>query len=458
MNTIETALVQCFNTRPNKKIIIAYSGGVDSQVLLVALAKLKQQGQLSNDIIACHVNHGLSPNAKSWQVFAQQQCEQFALPLITHQLQLKKQRQQSLEAIARDARYHVLVQASAESAFIVTGHHLNDQTETFLLALKRGSGLRGLSAMPEMSALAQHQLLRPLLSVSRKEILSYAQHHDLSWIEDESNTDEHYDRNFLRHQIIPALSDRWPSINSTISRSAEHCFEAQQLLNELAEQDLAASQSAPYTLSIAQLNALSEARLKNLLRYFLASHQLLMPTGQQLTQICQQLNASADKSPVIQLANACLRRFKGELYLTPIYQDVSLWQEAIAVDTLAAEQCVSVALPDQLGTLNISENIDASDNKARYQTVIKKPEEGQLMTVRFSHDNPICLPDYRHHSRSLKKVLQELVIPPWQRKRLPFIFYDEHLVAVLGHFVCQAYVGENAPNTYHISWRSEPST
>lgn len=457
MNTIESALVKCFNSAPDKKIIIAYSGGVDSQVLLVALAALKQRKQLSNNIVVCHVNHGLSPNADSWQAFAQQQCDRFSLPLITRKLQLKKQPQQSLEAIARDARYQVLIQASVEPAFIVTGHHLNDQTETFLLALKRGSGLKGLSAMPENSVLAQHNLLRPLLSVSREEILSYAQQHELSWIEDESNTDEHYDRNFLRHQIIPALSERWPSINKTIARSAGHCFEAQQLLNELAEQDLTVCQTAPDKLSIVKLNSLSEARLKNLLRHFLASHQLLMPTEQQLAQICQQLNANSDKSPVIQLANCCLRRFQHELYLTHIYQDISSWQHNIDLDTLAAEPSVNIALPDQLGAVSISTNSNTSNTDTTWQTTIKQPNVGQLVTIRFAHSNPTCLPEYRQRSRSLKKVLQELAIPPWQRKRLPFIFYDDELVAVVGHFVCQDYLAEIRDRRYFIAWQSELS-
>jgi len=457
VNTIESVLAQCFNSTPDKKIIIAYSGGVDSQVLLVALAKLKQQGQLSNDIVVCHVNHGLSPNADSWQTFAQQQCDRFSLPLITHKLKLKKQPQQSLEAMARDARYQVLIQASVEPAFIVTGHHLNDQTETFLLALKRGSGLKGLSAMPASSVLAQHHLLRPLLSVSRNDILFYAQQHDLSWIEDESNSDEHYERNFLRHQIIPALSERWPSINKTITRSARHCFEAQQLLNELAEQDLTDCQQAPYKLSIVKLNALSEPRLKNLLRHFLASYKLLMPTDQQLAQICQQLNADADKSPVIQLANCCFRRFKHELYLTNIYQDISSWQQAIDVDSLATVESLNVALPEQLGAVSLSLLASTSNTESAWQTGIKKPKVGQLVTIRFAHNNPTCLPEYRQRSRSLKKVLQELAIPPWQRKRLPFIFYDDELVAVVGHFVCQDYLADNEDNSYFISWQSELS-
>ncbi|WP_081153035.1 tRNA lysidine(34) synthetase TilS [Cognaticolwellia beringensis] len=457
MNIIESALVQFFKSTPDKPIIIAYSGGVDSQVLLVALAKLKQQGQLPNPVVVCHVNHGLSPHADTWQVFAQQQCDSFDLPLLTQKLHLKKQAQQSLEAMARDARYQVLIKASTEPAIIVTGHHLNDQAETFLLALKRGAGVKGLSAMLVSSALAQHTLARPLLAVSRDDIVDYANQQKLSWIEDESNTDEHYDRNFLRHQILPTLNERWPSINKTIARSAEHCFEAQQLLDELAQDDLAECQLSTFKLSVPHLYKLSESRLKNLIRYFLSGHNFLMPTRQQLAQICQQLNADADKSPVIQLANCCFRRFRDGLYLTPIYQDITLWQQSVDLSCVPDKSRLNVQLPEQLGVLSFSINSEQVTTKSHWQTAIKQPATNQLVSVRFSHDNPTCLPQYRQRSRALKKVLQELSIPPWQRKRLPFIYYDNELVAVVGHFVCQAFLADRPDLALIVSWDSEPS-
>lgn len=457
MNIIELALVNFFKHTPEKTIIIAYSGGVDSQVLLVALATLKQHGQLPNNIVVCHVNHGLSPHAQQWQTFAKAQCTHFDLPLICHKLNLKKQAQQSLEAIARDARYELLVQASVEPAFIVTGHHLNDQAETFLLALKRGSGLKGLSAMRSSSKLAQHTLARPLLTVSRTDIMAYAQQQNLDWIEDESNSDESFDRNFLRHTVLPELSSRWPSINNTIARSAEHCFEAQQLLDELAQQDLIDCQHAPARLSVPHLLKLSDARLKNLLRYFLSQHHFLMPSAQQLKQICQQLSADADKSPMIQLANCCLRRFKNELYLTEIYQDITAWQHVIDVDHLVNEKCVQITLPDDLGTINLLSTFAGVENKNAWRASVKKPDAGQVVTIGFAHENPKCLPQYRQHSRPLKKVLQELGIAPWQRKRLPFLFYDNEMVAVIGHFVCQPYVSDNQACGFNLSWDRESS-
>ena len=296
------------------------------------------------------------------------------------------------------------------------------------------------------------------MNISRAEIEAYADLHKLVWIEDESNNDERFDRNFLRHQISPKLVARWPSINKTIARSAEHCFEAQQLLDELADQDLADCQQSLYNLSVSHLNKLSEARLRNLLRYFLSTHKRLMPSREQLKQICLQLNADSDKSPVVQLAESCIRRFKGELYLTLIFQYISSWQQTINFAAITDNTPLNINLPDELGVLIFSTRSREEKNKRNWQGLIKKPTVNQVVSIRFSHDNPKCLPQYRQHSRSLKKVLQELSIPPWQRKRLPFIFYDNELVAVAGQFICKGYLADNEEAAFAISLNGgEPS-
>ncbi|MBA6347138.1 tRNA lysidine(34) synthetase TilS [Colwellia sp. BRX8-9] len=452
---IKQTLIDFFSNHPQKSLLIAYSGGIDSQVLLHCLGSLKTQHAINSDIRVCHVNHGLSVNAVKWQAFAKAQCQLFGLPLDIIEVNVQAVAQKSLEALARDARYQALKSVAKAGDLIVTGHHSDDQAETFLLALKRGAGLKGLSAMQSEMMLGQQLLVRPLLTISRADIEAYAKEYGLVWIEDESNTDERFDRNFLRHQILPKLNQRWPSINKTIARSAEHCFEAQQLLDELAQQDLIACQSSANKLSVVDLNKLSEARLKNLLRYFLSCHGFLMPSQKQLMQICQQLNAQADKSPVVQLAECCIRRYQGELHLTGIYQDLSLWQQNLALALLADDKPLDVCLPDQLGWLSFSNLSAQVQENSDWQSVIKKPAEQQKVTISFSHENPRCLPQYRQHSRPLKKVLQELAIPTWQRKRLPFIFYDNELVAVVGQFVCQRYLAENSDSAFTLSWHGQ---
>ena len=452
MNIIETRLLTFFSKLANQTIIVAYSGGVDSQVLLAALSKLKQQKKLSNTIKVCHVNHGLSANAKNWQDFATQQCRQFSLPLTIHQLALKKLPQQSLEATARDARYLCLVESSPEPAFIVTGHHLNDQAETFLLALKRGAGLKGLSAMSAQTQLAQHTLLRPLLNISREDIVDYAEQHALSWIEDESNQDQVFDRNFLRHTVIPELTARWPSFNNTLSRSVSHCQDAQLLLNEVAEEDFSKVILAEKVLSIPALLNLTALRFNNVIRYFLAIHDKLMPSSAQLAQISQQISAENDKNPCVKINDYCLRRYQQQLYLTEDFANISAWQQQVVI----APEGTHIELPDGLGRIQFdvidSANDMVSNEFGRKEVGIIAPKAGQIVTIRFSHNNPKCLPHFRDKSRALKKVLQEAKIPTWQRQRIPFIYYDETLVAALGLFVCKSHLPQQDSSKLKLVW------
>ena len=443
---IHNTLKNLFDIHGDIELVIAYSGGIDSQVLLHVLAQLKQNNFISNEITVCHVNHGLSDNAEQWQKFAMQECANLSVKLVVKSVNVQMQARQSLEALARDARYDALKTLRHTKSLVLTGHHSDDQSETFLLALKRGAGLKGLSAMSMVTQLGQHLLVRPLLNTSRQVIEAYAKTHQLNWVEDESNIDTRFDRNFIRHQVMPLLRARWPSINNTINRSASHCLAGQELLDELAEQDLAVCRNSETSLHITALKSLSKARFNNLIRFFMAQHHCLMPSTEQVNQIRQQLQAADDKSPQIKVSGQVFRRFKGLLFLTPDYNDVSGWQTLV---NFSKENTV-ITLPDNLGQL-VFNHIIAIENDL---SGICLPKEGQQVTVRFSHDNPKCLPDFRQHSRSLKKVLQELNIPPWQRKRIAFLYYDNELVAAIGHFICQPFMANKNEASMLISFSS----
>ena len=442
MKTIETALFSAINKYPQTSLVIAYSGGVDSQVLLHAVANLKHANKLSNQITVCHVNHGLSDSANHWQNFAQQECSKLNLPFISYEVNVQTKAQHSLEALARDARYEALGAIYSEQSLIITGHHCDDQAETFLLALKRGSGLKGLSAMSVETNQGKDIVIRPLLSVSRSEIICTAKENKLNWVEDESNTDTSFDRNFIRQSIMPLLNERWPSITQAINRSSDHCLEGQLLLNEMAEQDLANIQLSKDSLSLDELSKISVARFNNLVRYFLAKHNSLMPSKEQLAQVYQQLFAKSDKNPAVKVANMYIRRYKNALYVTSDFTDLSDWKQTIDYGgTKGFQKPIVMKLPDGIGTLTFSNRQKSNIAGTSHQIVL--PSKGQKVTVQFYHNNPTCLPDYRQHSRSLKKILQELNIPPWQRKRIPFIFYDNVLVAAAGYFVCQNFIANN---------------
>tara|TARA_R110002167_G_scaffold327858_2_gene534160 strand:- start:12833 stop:14218 length:1386 start_codon:yes stop_codon:yes gene_type:complete len=448
MHPIESALFSAISKHPEMPLVIAYSGGVDSQVLLHALASLNQKksisSSISNPITVCHVNHGLSKNASAWQTFAAQACSKLNLTLSVCQVNVQAQPQQSLEALARDARYQALQSIYSSPSLIITGHHSDDQAETFLLALKRGSGLKGLSAMATETKQAKDLLLRPLLKITRVQIIDYANQHNLTWVEDESNTDTCFDRNFIRNDIMPLLVNRWPSITNTINRSSEHCREGQLLLRELAAEDLSLCQYQVKSLSVESLNQLSQGRFNNLIRHFLAQHHSLMPSTEQLSQLHQQLNADDDKNPAVKVGDHYLRRYKGILYLTVDFYDVSDWQSNVTL----CEKTSFITLPDNLGKLYFLKTALNDVQEESQRIIISRitmPSEEKKVTIRFNHNNPRCFPDYRHHSRSLKKVLQELNIPPWQRKRIPFLYYDDVLVAAIGYFVCQEFSVKNEP-------------
>lgn len=359
--------------------------------------------------------------------------------------------------MARDARYEALKSLNEKKTVVLTGHHSDDQTETFLLALKRGAGLKGLSAMAVESQLGKHLLVRPLLNISRQEIVDYANAHQLDWIEDESNTDTSFDRNFIRQTIMPLLRERWPGISKTINRSVSHCSAGQELLDELAEQDLRQITTSATSLSISGLNTLSTARFDNLIRYFLAQHDCLMPSTEQVNQLKLQLKANEDKTPTVKVGKHYLRRFKDALYLTADFKDLSGWQAEIDLFKESSE----LVLPDQLGELvfthtEAKENSASTENEAPIDEdliAICLPKEGQQVSIRFSHDNPKCLPEYRQHSRSVKKVLQELNIAPWQRKRIAFLYYDNELVSAIGHFVCQPFIPTGSQTSICVNWR-----
>jgi tRNA(Ile)-lysidine synthase len=422
-------------------IFIAYSGGIDSQVLLHACYVLAEQ-KFINKITLCHIHHGLSKHADTWQVFAKQQSDIYQAKFLTAKVFLNIQSNKSLEEQAREARYQQLVLMTSPNDVVLTGHHNDDQAETFLLALKRGAGTKGLSAMAKHRHLAERHLVRPLLDISRAEIEAYAEKYQLKWIDDDSNQDTRFDRNFLRHEIFPELTKRWPAIKQTIARSAQHCSEAQTLIDEVAEQDLAKVWIDDTHLAIDKLLTLSHIRLKNVLRHFLSKNDCLLPSQQQLLQVINQLSVAEDKCPSIKINQYYVRRYQGQLVLTPHYKDISDWRQNITLASLKKQPFIEMFLPDNVGKLTFSV-YDSSPLLADNEYVIAVPKNISLM-VQFNHNNPTCLPDYRQHHRKLKKLFQEISIAPWLRKRQVLLHAENELVAVLGRFICQPYLVEQA--------------
>ncbi|WP_286272347.1 tRNA lysidine(34) synthetase TilS [Thalassotalea hakodatensis] len=452
MNSIFAQFQQQLLPFLERPICIAYSGGIDSQVLLHLFSRLKKATPAVS-IFACHVNHGLSEHAGKWQNFAAKQCALYGITFNTETVHLVKQPRQSLEAIAREARYHVFDHITPSNAVIVTGHHVNDQMESFILALKRGSGVQGLAAIQPISQFrsTSKTLLRPLLAISRQEIEHYAQEHQLPWVEDESNSDQVFDRNFIRHQVAPILENRWPSIAQSIARTVSHCQETQRLIDEIAKQDLATccADNAKILCIEALLN-LSTIRRKHVIRFFLASHKITMPSEQQLQQLFAGLSIESESKRQIKVGNGWLRQYQGKLYLTQAFTELQQWKHVIDVQKII-DSPIDISLPDNLGTLKLS-YCESDCSTAQVFSIDKATDQ---LIVSFAQPHEKVLPDYRQYRREMKKLWQELNVAPWQRKRTPMIYVDEQLIAVTKYFVCQPYVKDKHQLNIKVVWLEE---
>ena len=413
---LKTFLVDVFlsHKRINPKLtsprlVIAFSGGLDSCVLLHLLADCKKT--LPFQLSAHHVNHGLSPNADAWADFCTETCAKLNISLTIFKVKVEQNSGLGVEATARAARYQAL--SSADADFICLAHHQDDQAETLLLQLARGAGVKGLAGMGAIN----EKLLRPLLDTPRASLEAYASANKLAWIEDESNADTKFDRNFMRHEILPNLAKQYPAIKQTISRSAAHLAEASVLLDDLAQLDATdALKQNMQQLSLQILVSLNPARASNLVRWWLAQNQLTMPSQQQLLQIVQQLlGAKADAAIQIKVSDSLtVRRYQGYAYLVPdiaVSEPINLlWQ---------GEECM--ILPDNsrlVFTQKMGEGF-ALNRVKNIKLRIKNREGGE----RFK-------PELGRPYRSLKQVLQTHAMPPWQREQLPLIFMDETLVII----------------------------
>lgn len=414
-------------------LVVAFSGGLDSTVLLHQLWVWQQRHPQSR-LRALHVHHGLSPNADSWAAHCVTICEQWQLRCDVLHVSVDS-RKQGVEAAARQARYQALSAALQSGETLLTAQHLDDQCETFLLALKRGSGPAGLAAMPAEMWLGTHRLLRPLLAISRQALEGYAQTHQLVWIEDESNQNLRYDRNFLRQHLLPELLTRWPHFAEATARSATLCGEQEQLLDELLAEQLQTLVQPDGSLHFTALLALNDARVNALLRRWIAGQGGMMPSRDALSRIRQEVMLSReDAQPRLQLGRFEVRRFRQRLYWLP--KQNSLRDCALNWPDFSQP----LRLPQDLGTLQASPSPDA----------LRQPQADEQVSVRFQAQGYVHLVG-RAGGREMKKIWQELHIPPWQRERIPLIFYNQTLVCAPGLFITRNGAATDMPG-WQVIW------
>lgn len=425
-------LYQTFSTiidryyAPNTRIVLAFSGGVDSRVLLDLLAQYKDEKQA--DCLAVYVHHGLSSNADDWLAKCQTWAIQSGIDFIAEHVQLNSNGE-SLEACAREARYQALRQHLDANDLLLTGQHSDDQVETFLLALKRGSGPKGLSGMGEATALGAATIVRPLLSVSRAQIEHYALQQGLQWVEDESNQDTRFDRNFIRHQISPLLTQRWPHFAQSVNRSAQLCAEQELLIEELLQDKLQAGVAKDGSLDITLLSSVSELSRARLIRMWLAQQNIRMPSREHLGQIWHQVAlAKQDANPSLNLADGQVRRFSNRLYTVTKYADITDWQSTVTINQ-------ALSLPDNLGYLLLK---SCSAGHLSQHALA----QGDLK-ITFNPEGLSAHPAERGHSRKLKKLFQEYGVPSWQRRRMPILMCGDNVAAIADLFIDHQFTGQD---------------
>lgn len=395
-----------------QRLFVGFSGGLDSSVLLHLLS---EQSAWKPKLTAIHCHHGLSADADVWQQHCEQFCKARGILILSEKLSFDRSR--NIEDHARKARYQSFLKHLGAEDALLLGHHLNDQAETLLLQLFRGAGLDGLSAMTEMTEFHHSRIIRPLLGYTRDALLAYANSHQLHWIEDASNQEEKYSRNFLRHQILPLIEEKWPNVSQRLAQTASLCQEAKHNLDALAQSDARYLPLNTRVLDLQSVMHLSRERLTNLLRYWLKKQGVLLPSLALHQRFFDELiEARADASPVLQWGKVQLRRYQTQLHLlsaetSSIFEDSTAWTDFPKPlhwhgRRILAKPC--------------SEGGIAIPKEAKIE--LKCRQGGERFFFHGQH-------------KSLKKLFQQWKVPEWQRQTTPLLFIDGQLAAVLGHAI-----------------------
>ncbi|STX51204.1 cell cycle protein MesJ [Legionella busanensis] len=393
-------------------LYVGFSGGLDSTVLLHILSK---ETLLADKITAVYINHGLSPKAEFWQSHCEKICQRFKVAFLAHKVSFNQSA--NVEERARQARYDFFHSIVKENDALILGHHLDDQAETVLLKLFRGAGIAGLSAMVDWRAFGCGYLARPLLTHSRSLLKNYALHHGLNWIEDESNFDCTYTRNFLRQQVIPLLQTRWPKVSINLARTAHHSREAQSNLDELAHLDYPNLNSVTNKLSLIPLQDLNRNRKQNILRVWLKKNTYYLPETKLFNRLVPEIiEARKDSIPELNWGNFCIYRYKNSLYLINKQKKNNL----NSIEWVDFPN--DLKLPEAVGTL-----------KANLTQEGLFVPDGAHISIHFRRGGERFY--WRKQTKILKKLLQEWHVPPWLRDEIPLIYINQQLAVIVGYAI-----------------------
>jgi tRNA(Ile)-lysidine synthase len=424
-------------------LVIGLSGGLDSSCLATALAELAERAALPAGLPlrAVHVDHGLQSASNAFLEQSAALCRRLGVALAIVVVRVELAPGASVEAAAREVRYAALAGQLERGECLLTAHHGQDQAETFLLQALRGAGSRGLACMPERRALGPGWHLRPLLGVSRRELAQFASAHGIAPIEDPMNRDMRFDRSFLRHKIWPQLERRWPGAAGALARAAQHSADAQQLLDELADQDLAGA-SDGVGLSVIGVRRLKPSRRLNAMRRWLSQSGVTPPSTAHLTEALRQmLEARDDHLPVVIWGAHALRRYRERIFLTAA--ELPRLRAALEWDWRAAPM---LELGEGLGWLRATERPGGLVlDRLPSRLLVRGRAGGERMRIGASG-----------RAQSVQHLCQDMGILPWMRDALPFIYLGDKLLAIADLWLSASWRADaNSPGLW-FAWEGAP--
>ena len=429
------------NLENYSRIAVAFSGGLDSSVLLHSLVSIPE---FKERVFAIHVNHGLSPNSKSWIKHCEKFCSVLGVNFIPLTIELENSK--TNENILRQARYEAFFSCLEKGDVLCTAHHQDDHIETILFRILRGTGIKGLAGIEKYSQIEGIDLIRPLISYSKKDLLDYGNKFNVNWIEDESNEDLSISRNFIRKKVIPNLkNDNWPEYKNSISYLSSKAKEANEILDEIAFLDLkrCASESLD-RLSILKIKELSHARAMNVLFTWLGINTHLGVSNKITDQVYKSIVlASENSNPVVtfgkrgESGSFQIRRFNNFLRHLPLTETETLSNKKVWK--------WNTNNPLELPTGTLSMQLSLGKGISTQLT-----EPGISIKGRIGGER--CKPEGRSKSQKLKKLFQEYRVPPWVRDRIPLVYVGDQLAAVSDLWVCEEFVAKKDEKGIVLSW------
>ena len=405
----------------NKSIWIAFSGGLDSTVLLHAAKNVVASS--GHPLAAIHVDHGLHADSAKWRQHCAQLCNELNIRFENIVVDTEPHMHLGVEGAARAARYQAFESYFGAEDVLMTAHHADDQLETVLLQLFRGSGSPGLAGCAAQRSLGEALLLRPLLGATRADIAAYAEQFNLHWLQDPANESMQFDRNYLRHELMPSLHARWPALHATVSRAAQWQSENAALLDDLAQTDLANFEiELSDNLPCDCLIRLSNARMRNVLRWWIRQNGFQVPNAQVMQRIIEDaVNSDHDREPCVSWQACEIRKYRNVLYL----------QKAMSPHDAKRKLTWNLNEPLELPELNVTLT------SAALKEFGLDVNDISYLQVRFRAGGEVMRPRGRGCQKDLKTLFQEAGVLPWLRDRIPLLFKDDQLVCVWGYWISE---------------------